>query len=373
VSEPTGASTLAAPSRAIAALCLCGVALAGVVHTRGGRLDGRVEFAADRVKVGGKAVGWGDVLVAVREARGTTLSARDVVRLKTGEAWVCDVRALVAKKLAVRFPLFGEQRVDMAQVAAIDFVRGLPAAGGERVSTLYREKGEPVPGKILWLDARHIAIDSPLGVLEIPRRNANRYVVANGTKLPQAGDEVGLTDGTVLHGVLSPGKQGLQLEHALLGTLAIPSNAVRSILRRADGVAYLAEQAPKATALPLVRQAVEPQAVVACPGAGSSAWLKGVRVVPRTTLRYRLPDAKGRSFVFRAGLAPIEGSVGDLRLRVLAGGKALLERELKAGADWPPVSAEVAGTGELTIEIGFGTRIRFPCGVVLCDPHIVVR
>lgn len=372
MSEPTGTSTLTASSRAIAALCLCGVALAGVVHTRAGRLDGRVGFGADRVEVDGKAVGWGDVLIAVREARGTTLSARDVVRLKTGEAWVCDVRALVAKKLTVRFPLFGEQHVDVAQVAAIDFVRGLPAAGDERVSTLYREKGEPVPGKILWLDARHVAIDSPIGVLEIPRRNANRYVVANGTTLPQDGDEVGLTDGTVLHGALSPGKQGLQLEHALLGTLAIPSNAVRSVLRRADGVAYLAEQAPKATVLPLVRQAPEP-GTVAYPDADGSAWLKGVRVAPRTTLRYRLPDAKGRSFVFRAGLAPIEGSVGDLRLRVLAGGKALLEQELEAGADWPPVSAEVPGAGELTLEIDFGTRIRFPCGVVLCDPHVVVR
>jgi hypothetical protein len=70
---------------------------------------------------------------------------------------------------------------------------------------------------------------------------------------------------------------------------------------------------------------------------------------------------------------PLPGTRGDLRLRVVAAGKALLEQELAADADWKPLALDVPRAGELVIEIDFGKRIRFPCGVVLCDPHVVVR
>ena len=92
-----------------ASLCLLAptLALAGIVHTLDARLEGAVAFRDGRVEVDGKAVAWESLLIAVRDARGHALSARDVVRLKTGEAWVVDALGLTAGKLTVRFPLFG--------------------------------------------------------------------------------------------------------------------------------------------------------------------------------------------------------------------------------------------------------------------------
>ena len=350
------------------------LAVGGLVHTREARVEGAVAFRGGRVEVGGKAVSWDALLLAVRETPVRGLSGRDVVRLRSGEAWVVDVLGLAAGQLRVRSAQLGERRVAVGQVATVDFVRGLPLAARQRDGTLYRDQGEPVPGKVLWLDRRHIAIGSPLGVLEVPRRDATRYVFANGAAPapPSDGEEVGLVDGSILIGRLAPAKDGFELDHALLGKLAIPGTALRSIVRRGDAVAFLAEQTPKTTAAPLVAHPAPPEPV-ACPAADGSTWLKGVRVAPRASLRYRLPAAAGRRLAFRAGLQPLPGARGDLRLRVLAGGKTLCDQHLPASAPWPALALDLPAARELVVEVDFGTRIRFPCGVVLCDPLVVVR
>ena len=250
---------------------------------------------------------------------------------------------------------------------------GLPPASRERNGALYREKGEHVPGKVLWLDGRRIAVASPLGVLEIPRRDATRYVFANGARPspPRDGEEVGLTDGSILHGRLTPARGSFELDHAVLGKLAIPDNALRSVVRRSSAVIYLAELAPSATADPLVVRSAAPQLVAYPPSNGSPPWLKGVRVAPKAVLSYRLPSANGSKRLFRADLRPVPGARGDIRLRVLAGGRALMDEEL---ASHPAsLSLELPSSADLAIEVDFGKRIRFPCGVTICDPHIVVR
>ena len=363
------AGRTAAQAMASALLVLTCHAHAGLVHTRSGRVEGAVAFRNGRVEVAGKAVAWDDVLIAVRETPGRRLSAGDVVTLRSGEAWVVDVLALVAGRLKVRFPVFGEREVEIARIATLDFVPGLAPPTRQRTGTLYREKGEPVPGKLLWLDAQNLAIDSPLGVIEFARRDALRYVFANGkpASAPRHG-EAGLVDGSILHGKLTPAKDGFELDHAVLGKLMVPGDALRSILRHSDRVAYLAEMEPKIDAKPLVAQAVAPKPL-AYPGV-ETPWLKGVEIAPKTSLRYRLPVAGARRF--RATPRPLPGIRGDLRLRVLAGGKTLLDQELTADGAWSAIDLDVPGA-DLTIEVDFGTRIRFPCGVTLCDPHVVSR
>ena len=98
-----------------------------------------------------------------------------------------------------------------------------------------------------------------------------------------------------------------------------------------------------------------------------------MRVAPKASLRYRLPGAAGRSLRFRAGLRPFTRCRGDVRLRILAGGKAILDQELAASGDWPALALDVPKAADLTLEVDFGTRIRFPCGVTLCDPLVVLR
>jgi len=358
------------------ALPACVAARADVVHALGGRLEGRVRCRAERLEVGGKAVGWGDLLFFVRDVERRGAGTLATVRLKRGEAWRVEALGLAGSALKVRFPLFGERRVELAQLASLDIVPDLPPPTGLRPLTLYREQGEPIPGKLLWLDRARLGIDSPLGVLEVPRRSALRYVLAHApAPSPQAADdEVGLLDGTVLRGRLKPVHSGLELEHPLLGRLALPAAAVRSVLRHRPGVVYLAEAEPRAVeASPLVAAGEPPHTVVYPRADGGAPWLKGVRVAPTTALRYRLPPNAGKKRVFRAALAPLAEGRGDVRLRVAAGGRALLEKELSPGGEWPAVSVEVPAGDELIVEVSFGTRLRFPCGLTLCDPHLVVR
>ena len=37
------------------------------------------------------------------------------------------------------------------------------------------------------------------------------------------------------------------------------------------------------------------------------------------------------------------------------------------------LSLELPPSADLAIEVDFGKRIRFPCGVVICDPLVVAR
>jgi hypothetical protein len=63
---------------------------------------------------------------------------------------------------------------------------------------------------------------------------------------------------------------------------------------------------------------------------------------------------------------------GDARLRVLAGGKTLLEKTIGPGAAVEPLALDLAQAQELVLEVDFGNRIGFPCGIVLEDPIVVV-
>ncbi|MFW6163005.1 MAG: hypothetical protein ACODAJ_09565, partial [Planctomycetota bacterium] len=216
--------------------------------------------------------------------------------------------------------------------------------------------------------------DSPLGVLEVPRREAARYVFAEGASpAPPAGiEEVELVDGTVLHGRLTTGKDGFELAHELLGTVALPSRSLRSVVRHDQGVVWLAEREMQVSTAPPIAPTAAPEPSIR-EARNGHGWLRSVRVRPRATVRYRLPDMGGKPAVFRAGLRPLDGSRGDLRLRVRAGGKTVFDEELAASAEWPALALKLPPGRELTVEVDFGSRIRFPCGVALCDPLVIAN
>lgn len=380
-----------------AMLTLHSLALGDVVRTRAGRLEGAARFREGRIEIGGKPIAWDDLLFVIREPKGRPPSARSAVRLTTGERWRADLLGLSGKTLSVRLPLFGERQLDLGRLATLDFIACPEPANGLKAGTLYRDKGEPIPGKLLWLDARQVAIDSPLGVLELPRASAVRYVVGHASApAPATGeDEVLLADGSLLRGRATPGSDTLALEHATLGKLSFPSHVVAAVVRHPAGVHYLAEVQPDEIArAPLL---VLPSSVARvgllnagwehparadagwghpayshdAGGHGIPACLKGWRVEPKASLRYRLPKGAGGKRMLRCGLEPLAGSKGSIRLRVVAGDRVLFDKELQPESAWPALDLTIPDGDGLTIEVDFGAKIRFPCGVVLCDPHVV--
>ncbi len=348
----------------------------GMVQTRGERLSGTVAFRGDGVSADGKILRWHDVLFFARGGA-RRLTAPHALHFENGEVWAGDILRLSAGKLGVRCPLFGEREVAVGDVAQLAFAAWHPFDGEPSAKTLYRKSGEPVPGSLIWIDETHIAMDSPLGVLKLDRDAASRYVVqpVKPARRPKpATDTVFLFDGTVLHGRLAPSENGLQVEHAKLGAVDVPGAAVRAVLRRPKGVAYLAEEPfGSVRAAPLVAEAREPQRVIcplAPPGEEADAeWLTALRMWPRTTLSIPMKAAG----TLRGRLCLEKGSRGSARVRIQANGKTLLDRALTPGAEPTPLSVAVPGAGQLVVEVDFDGPVRLPCSLVLADPHVIAR
>jgi hypothetical protein len=356
------------------------VAHAGVVQTVTERIEGKISFAAEHVLVDGKKVPWGDILYLLADAGGAGPVRSQQVMLKNGEAWRCDVVRLADKKLTVRGELFGEKLVDIERVAVIDFTRppGANAPGSPRkAQTLYRTGGDPIPGTLLSLDADKLSMDSILGKLNVPRDGLGSYVFSEqATAFEREIDEVALIDGTVLRGRLQPGSEGFKVAHPILGEVALPVRIVRSVVRHTPSVLDLTELAPQSVqTVPLTGAGPDqPARFRTARGDGAaSRFIKGLLVEPKTVVRYSLPPAKGQAVTLRAVLMVPDGAAGDVRLRVRSGKEVRWEKELDAGGKAVQIDVELPAAGELELEVDFGTRLRFPCGVILGDPHLVLQ
>jgi hypothetical protein len=238
---------------------------------------------------------------------------------------------------------------------------------------------------LLWHTHDPIAVDSPLGAMALDRQDAARFILAGSTAkgapaaTPPAAatDEADiiLADGSVLRGRLTIERDSLKLQHATLGELTIPAAAVRAFLRRPPGVTYLTDVAFAARSSPLVQAGPPPGLVEICLPDGSPEQAgKAIRTMtirPETELRGRLG---GGNNVFRATIAPLAGARGDARLRLLAGGKAVLDKKVSPAAEAGElVSADLGGGGELVIEVTFEPAVRFPCGVIMGDPLVTAK
>jgi hypothetical protein len=286
----------------------------------------------------------------------------------------------------VSFGVFGKHEADARRIAAVDFFSN-SEPGHDAPGTLFRDQGEPIPGTLLWVDQSRRAIDSPLGVLTLPRQGVMRYVFPAARKTavsaPPSTDEVGLMDGSILHGTARPVAPttgcngtsigGVRLEHPILGTLKLDARAVRSVVRL-DGRAWsLARLVPQSvtSAGPFGLAKKGPRSLSDVGGHGPF-FASALTIQPETALRYRLDQAKGRALALRARVEPIEGARGDARLLILAGGKTVAEREVVPGAGPDDIAVDLPAT-DVEIRVDFGRRIAFPCGVVLADALVVAR
>jgi len=376
-------------------------AIAGVVQTVDARLEGDLAWADGCVAVSGKAVPWDAVVyvlplgqaAAPGPVRPPVLGAgAGAVRWANGEVWRADIARLSGGKLSVRSALLGTQEIEARQAAAVEFVPGAAAPGGAAAGALYRDKGEPIPGTLLWIDETRLAIDSPLGVLTLPREGALGYVFPAGPK-PAAGrrvaqvtgpDEVGLADGSILRGTLRPTAKGLDLRHAVLGTVNIDAGQVRFVTRYGGRATDLTRLAPASVTATGLLGKMPAEAAMTCRRAGDAGWAGGayaavMTLQPKTVVEFKLPQAGAGARVTWATLrlvariAPADGARGDVHVRIAAGGTVVFEEDLAPGAKPMPVAADLPQAARLTIEVDFGRRLGFPCGACIEDPLLISR
>ena len=353
---------------------------ADTVQTAAGIFAGEMSPREGAILIGGATVPLGEVLTVVRDTGGNTISAAQALRMINGEIWCGSILGLETNALIFRGDLFGERTVETEAVATLDFSRRIaPTTAGKR-GMLYREKGEPIPGSLLWIRESTLAIDCPLGVLPVPRQGVIRYQFkAPVSAVPRKEeDEIGLIDGSVFRGRLSLVSNGLDLAHASLGKVSVPWTAVRYLLRSPPELTRLGLPAagdvetrgpaapPAAPQLLDYRTGLEPrQPAPAC--------LTAVRMLPITVARYRLQGREGRKAWFRAVVVPVPECRGDVRISLQVAGASAYERTLPCTNDALTVSLELPPGEDLTIKTDFGGKLLYPCGVDWQDPCVVFR
>jgi hypothetical protein len=354
------------------------------------------------VAVSGKAVPWDSVVYVLPLGQAGAPAGAGAVRWADGEVWRADIARLSGGRLSVRSALLGTQEIEARQAAAVEFVPGAAAQYGRAywpAGALYRDKGEPIPGTLLWIDETRLAIDSPLGVLTLPREGALGYVFPAGPK-PAAGrgvaqvtgpDEVGLADGSILRGTLRPTAKGLDLRHAVLGTVNIDAGQVRFVTRYGARATDLTRLAPASVTAAGLLGKMPAEAAVTCRRAGDAGWAGGayaavMTLQPKTVVAFKLPqveDPTGRTGAgarvtwatlrLVARVAPADGARGDVHVRIAAGGTVVFEEDLAPGAKPMSVAADLPQAARLTIEVDFGRRLGFPCGACIEDPLLISR
>lgn len=355
-------------------------ARADTVLTAGGRLEGETVPRENAILVGGVGVPLNDVITVICDTGTGTISAPHSVRLTNGEIWRCTIQGVESNALAARSDLFGERSIGMEAVASLNFSHRFDPATASRCGLLYREKGEPIPGSIMWIRESVIAIDCPLGVLPVPREGSVRYVLREPSGLlPLDGeDEIGLIDGSILRGRLDLSTNGVDVTHRALGALSIPWAAVRHIMRSPP---WLARLGPPAAGDVEVRGPAGPPAPPRLVdyrgglerGRPGRRCLTALRMQPVTVARFRLPRREGARAEFRAVAALVPGSRSDVRIGLRVSGVQVYEKTLAASNTPAEVSIELPAGDELAIETDFSGRLLYPCGVDWRDPVVVYR
>ena len=157
-------------------LLLASPLLSDVAQTPGGRVVGDVAFAKASLSLTGKPIAWQDLVWFSRQQAQPLQFLSSAVGFAGGDRVAGKIIDLQGDSLGVQSSLIGRRNLPLEQLSAMEFLAdSLPATLDEK-GVLYRQDGEPVPGGILWMDGRQIALDSPLGMLMIKRPQASAYV-----------------------------------------------------------------------------------------------------------------------------------------------------------------------------------------------------
>ena len=369
------AARLAQPLLAAALLVFPAAALAGLVLAAQGRHEGSLSIQPGAIQAGNTSIKWADVLLALNENHGAAPASPNAVHLKNGEVWAGTIAKLQAGRITLQSPSLGLREIDVTQVCAIDFAPAPALTGKERAGMLYRIKASPVLGKLLWVQAERVAIDSALGAIALERKDLQRYVfeAAPGAAAASTDDEITLADGSVLRGRVEPTQAGLALKHPVLGDLVIRPDAWQSIRRHSAAAVCLADLPPASVeTFPLIRRPADPPRVEHPQPGGPAGFVARINIWPRSVITYRLPGEPGAKVLVTAGVGLTDGSRGSARVSFRLGEKVVFDQVLAPGAEKPvPVSFEAPAASDLKLEVDFDKNVRFPCTVALDDALLV--
>lgn len=376
--KATGLFNIASAMAAVTLFSATGLS-AGTVVTAAARQSGTISLQSGALQVGSATVNWVDVMAVFNDARAGGVLPPEVLHLRNGECLAGEILKLGSGQAKISTTFYGERELASDAVKAVDFKSHLPPVQAEEGGMLYRMKGKPVPGSLLWIDGDKVALETPLGVLALTRKELKRAIY-DDTETTNAvtgdWDEIALVDGTVLIGHITPAKDGFALKHSLMGEQIVKPDAWRWVRRHPAQVEYLADAQPVSVlGTPLVRQAPPAPRVESSRGLEEgSVFARRMYVWPKTVMEYKLPGKQGGKAQVSAILAPTAGSKGSSVVRFKVGELVLLERLMAAESPAPvAVSFEAEAGSLLALDVDFDKKVRFPCSVTIDDAFVVLR
>ncbi len=340
----------------------------GTVQTLQRRRVGTIAIRSDRLQVDNQGIEFSNVLQAIGKNESKQTELLSGLRMANGEVWFGKIAGFKRGKVLIHSPLFAQREVPLAQIATIQFKPGKTT--GNTPGTLYRDTGEPITCRLVWIRDKDVAVNCSLGVIPVPRGSIQRLVVGSvsAPKL-RTQDEVALLDGHLLKGELKIAEDHLQLTHELLGVLNFEWGAVKHFRRAVSGVTWLEQLEGKV--VDRVGPVMPPPAPTSVrPGDGG--YLHAIRMMPRTVTKYEFSTEPAQR-VLHAVLAPVPGCKAGFSVRVRDGERLLWQQQISAESKPIEVAIDLQQASAILIEVDYGDRLAFPCGVDLRDAYMFAK
>lgn len=290
------------------------------------------------------------------------------VQLISGEIWQAQIVGLEGKTLAINSPLIGPRKLPLDGIASIEF-QYTDAPAAREPGHLYRTGAEPIPGTLVWIRDKDIAVDCPLGVIPVDRPVVERYVIAKPKPVDlSSADVVGIVGGGLLRGKTSFVGNQIVVTHSVLGELKLDWKTVAYLRRNAPGLDWLEDLAMT----PDDRDALTlpPPAPQWNDGDGETH-LRALRILPDTVARFALKTNAAGKGRLQAEIAAVRGCRTAMKVTILAGDTAIWNQTLAAGSAPVPLALDFPAAKQLAIKVEFAGPPAFPCGIELRDPVLL--
>jgi hypothetical protein len=343
----------------------------GTVHTLGGIRSGLLYVADGQLHMDKRPLPLEELICVNFNPEPGKKGSATLVRLANGDSLFADFELHETGVLKLVGAVIGAHEIDLQEVAQLDFNPRVPGGSSIRNGFLYRDEGDPIPGKPVKVTRDTVSFDCPLGIVELPRIGLVRYGFARENESGDAGpsDEIGLVDGSILSGKVTLDGENLVLAHPVLPSISVAWTQVNYFRRARPDVLWLSQVRDVETRLQGAPfPAAAPHAVDARAWGGQSV-VHTIRLGAETVAVYPLPAGGKR--VFRARVAPLHGSRGEVVVGLEVSGRTLFKEALASGAGSKVLSLDLPAGDTLTVHVSFGERLSYPCGIDLGDAYVV--
>lgn len=346
----------------------------GTVHTPAAILAGKLDVVDGQIRVNDRPVPFKDIILVVSSKTVGEEKSAQMVKLISGDTLNAEFHTQGAGKLRVQGSIIGNHEIDIDAVLRLDFSPQAEGASLNRGGFLYLKDGDPIPGDVIKIDTGSVDFECPLGAITLPRERLLSYGVKRKERNtePVVSDEVGLVDGSILMGTVELDGENLVVTNPVLASISVAWSNVRYLRRARPDVMWLSQATDIETDLKGAPFPPSPPHSIDAGARQDAGFLNATRIGARTMARYGMPVAVGKR-EFRAVMAPVLGLREKVMFSLEVSGKGVFKQQLDAKTKPQVLALDLPDGDELVVNVDFGERLSYPCGVDMGDAYVVTQ